>query len=76
MILGNVIRKGIFGRILNTNRIKNKDRKPGSQNNRNQDSWEQGFNNSNSNNSNSSNSSLDLLEEYYVTGITLNHLQE
>lgn len=36
MIVANVIRKGIFGSLLSTNRIKKNGRKPGSQKDRNQ----------------------------------------
>ena len=76
MILGN--RKGIFGRISSTNKTK-KGRKPGSPNYRNPGIFRSLesrnliiiiINNDNSN------CSSDPLEEYYVTGITLNGLHE
>lgn len=79
MILENIIRKGIFGRISSTNKTK-KGRKPGSPNYRNPGIFRSLesrnliiiiiINNDNSN------CSSDPLGEYYVTGITLNGLPE
>lgn len=79
MTLGNVSRKGIFGRMTSTNKTK-KGRKPGSPNNRNPGI----FRSLESRsfiiiiiiNNNNSNCSSDPLGEYYVTGITLNGLLE